>query len=391
MPANSPGGDGRSYRLVDNLADELNLCPGQILHAWVADPLPQYSNRIFITLKGNQTVAKTQLDVDRGDELMVRVESTGPPIQLRLYRAEEARDQIQKEQLQHCLETMDYSASQTMIDIARFLLEQHIPLNADTVASARDCWDLLSTGSREKKENRARAFRFLSDRKFRPTNQLIEELETLPEGSIDADCWQSRAPKNSSYQSFKDMDWRSIVQQLGIDLVNQIGKWPHTASRTLHSQLLQERETSDSFPSDSQKQLSQLLGLALSSLSEPETWVMVPFFQGNKARLITMNVSHEGKRVVWHVKAEAEWKEVRIGIEIDLDPKLWDIQIQTSGSSLVNKLQEQKHHLEESLAASEREVNIIVIEESPETLEPFSVTKPPETVVNESGKVDLTI
>jgi len=381
---------GGSYRVVDNLAEELNLSPGQILRAWVADPLPDYPQRIFIAIKGTRTVARTRLDVEQGDELMVRVKSVGPPIELKLFRPEDARQQVDETQLKNCLEAMEFSPTDELLEVARFLMEQHVPLTPDTVSDTLECWEQLR-GDDQLDPDGVDAFRFLTSRNLPLNSRLLELLKSLPFEGPNENAWSDLTGGGNSATEVWNMDWREQVRKLGIDLVKQIGKWPYTASKTIHVQILRKMKQGEVTPELKQK-LAQLLALGLVGASGPKTWVILPLREGGTTRLLTMVVESIPGERTRTVHARMEFTTGgKIGLFLVLAPGEWNVKLYCSEKKTAERVREDISDLKNSLKATDREVTIEVSQDPPERLNPFSTEDSiRDTGPDQSGKVDFT-
>lgn len=399
MPANSsgrdrqPGGSHRQkYRVVENLARELGLSEGQILRAWVVDVLSEQDSRIIINIKGKRTVARAKFDVEQGEDLIVQVRTVDPPIELKLYRAEDARNELGDEGLRQFLENMDFSSSQTLLDIARFLIDQRFPLSRDLIQKTRSVWSLLKHRDGSFREGRVRALRFLVNEQLPINSQLIRKLESLPESGPHARDWEIVESNLNSPETENGLDLSKQVQQLGIDLVRQIGKRPHSASQTLHARLLRTMDDSEESGSGHERLLSQILGIALASISESKSWVTVPFFINREAHLLVFVVDQQEERgaFTWNVRAQWSLPESgSVGFDLSIEPDGGELTITIADRPLADRVSKNITKLKQLLKQLDLDVSISVIHNEPDRLNPFKGLA--GQTGGEAGKVDFTV
>jgi hypothetical protein len=384
----SPG--SRQYVFVDNLADKLGLTQGQIVRAWVTDPLPDHDEKIFINLKGQKTVAKTRLDVDRGDELIVQVKSTSPPINLELFRAESARDELDDEALERFLQDQDFSPDEELLDVARFLIDEHLPLTQRTIEDSQEVWDRLHDGEGQLMEERARALKFLFDNDLPVHPELVTTLDHLPEETVSAVDWQVIEGQFSTELSMDSVDFLELIRGIGIDLVRQIGKWPNQASGTVHAELL--RRIRDNGTERERGLLSQVLALALASVHPDTFWGIVPLTEGGKPRVFLINFRRERLDGGWRWEIRG-WTDLSrtgpVSINLVVSPDRADLTFVFDREEMVTKARQKKDDLAKNLKAIGLEVNMSVKHGEPEPLSPFTTRFRPE-ISGDPGKVDFT-
>lgn len=390
----SGGGGGlpgkQQYTFVNNLAEKLGLSQGQILRAWVADPLPGHDEKIFINLKGKKTVAKTNLDVDRGDELIVQVRSTSPPIKLKLFEADSAQEELDDEALERYLQNQDFTASEQLLDVARFLMEQHLSLDTKTIEQTNEVWDELHDADGNPRDGRCRAMRFLMERDLPVTDELVRRLDQIPEQGASEQDWTAVASEYRSDTPLMEADWRELIRGIGIDMVRQIGKWPNSASNTLHARLLKQLEEDDD--DVNRRLLAQLLGLALASIPPEEFWVIVPFYDNNRVRLLTLHLLKEKTENgwKWDVAGSATLGEIgSFDFELLITPDRSNGTITLEDAETARKADQRIDQLMKNLKAVGLDVNMEVDHGEVELLTPFSSRSKPE-LSGDPGKVDFT-
>lgn len=273
------------YQETENLAEELNLSPGDILQSRVVSRLSGQESRILLSLRGRQVVAASDLKVSPGDNLIVRVQSISHPVKLKIFEPHEALKDLSENQLSGILRDMDLEPTTELLEAAGQLLKEDMHLDSELLELTREHWEKLSAGQQEIQPGRFRALRFLYDLDAPVNETLISTLGEFIGRGNSADSWQPALTESNLVSPVKLESFSSLVQGLGVDLIRQLGKRPQTASRTLHARLLKELKNNSTNVSSIHFLLGRLLALALGSLvNDKEYYLAVPFVLAGEIR-----------------------------------------------------------------------------------------------------------
>lgn len=281
------------YRLTENLAETLSLTQGQVLRARVVSRLGEGQDKLVLELKGKRVIARSELEVDEDQTLLVRVESLKHPIELKLFELSEARSELTEGELRGYLETRNLESSDESVEFLKNWLDEDLPLDDSHLEKALENRYLLSGGSSEKfQPDRMWSFCFLEERGVNPTEETVDLLSRVREVNGDGN-WTRFVSDNAGGVSVEEgkINVRESVEFIGFDLINRLGKRPHEASRTLHAMLLKalKGNVSDVTASTSilKGLLGQILGVALVNLERTNEFLFfVPVLQEGTVDLV---------------------------------------------------------------------------------------------------------
>jgi hypothetical protein len=295
------------YRETKDLAGDLNLKPGEFLQARVVSLLPERKGSLLLNIRGTQVVAASKLEVTPGDALIVQVKSVAHPIELKIYAPQAALKKLSPPQLKKILSGMGLETSEQLLDIARRLLEENIHLDPELMEKTGQHWSELLDESGELNVGRFQALHFLSDNKFPVPDGLLPILGNVysqPEEELTG-AWETAVEMGKISPLTETFDLEELISALGIDLVNQLGRWPHRASKTLHARLLRKLNSSEKSSKQDENLLAVLLGLALANLKkERQFHLMLPLYEGGQCRFFRLFVQLGDIPEGW---AEADW------------------------------------------------------------------------------------
>ncbi len=327
----------------EDLAGELNLQPGEVLHAEVDTVLPGENKRLLLNLKGRQVVAASKPRVRPGDSLVVKVVSVQHPVELKIYRPSEAGEQLSSGQLDRVIGSMGIRSSSPVNRLARSLLEQGVPLTAELLGDLNSRDDLLGDNSGNKiSPEKLRSAVFLQKRGLPLRSSLISRLTYLPQNKSSID-WSFLG--KALFADFRGQRFSLFesVRLMGLDLVNQLFKDPNFVSKTVHAKLL--KSTSLGVAGFKKKQsLAVVLALALHNcLNDNQLNMLLPLpgneFFDHLHIFISISstpgrekLSNWNSRILLHPRSA-----LPLGIDLVHKKKFLEVELCTESDKLMNR------------------------------------------------------
>lgn len=362
----------RRYQLTENLAKELSLREGQLIRTRVISRFPEENNKLVIDLNGRQVIARSRLDVEENQVLLLRVESLDRPIELSLFEPSEARDELTEDDLRSYLQTHRLNHSDESVEFLKSWLEESLPLDEQRFHRALDNRDLITGSDEQTTANRMWSFCFLEERGFPVDDETLELVGQL-RGGGDKEAWTRFVVENADQLSLVPggLDVRGGVGFVGFDMINRLGKRPHEASGTLHAMLLRaikgQKTAVSAAPGLLKSLLGQILGVALVNLDNREEFLFfVPLLQDGKIELAWVGGRLKpGEPGGWYMNAYVTLSELgSIGVTAELAPAQLQVTLSTGHEATARLIRDRTDELK-SMLAGEMAVAISVKTEDP--------------------------
>ncbi len=311
MSGGSTGSDSGSfhtplyYHETEDLAAALNLKSGELVHAYVESVLPGEESKLLLNLKGRQVVAQSKPRVEAGDSLVVKVVSLAHPIELKIFTPEEAESELNEKELADIVKSMGLNPTEKINKLAREFLKKDIHLDAGLLEKAGNHWPNLTGPDGQLHSGRLDALSFLYSRKLPAKEVLLKSLGNMP-NSAGAAAWQPLADNASFSPVSGEFDLRKQLLSLGIDLVRQLTRYPHSAASTLHARLLKKNQDKSEGSGGAKQLLALLLALGLANSQPQEEFnLLLPFVDSGQLRQLQLLVRPGEIPSGW---SEPNWK-----------------------------------------------------------------------------------
>jgi len=298
----SGGGVPRVYTDTEDLAAELNLKPGEIIHAYVESIIPGEQNKLLLNIKGERVVAASRPEINAGDSIVVRVKSIEHPIELKVFAPDEVGEKLGAEQVDTIVKSFGLKPNERLNKAACSLLESGIRLDGELLEAVdRHREKLFADG--ETSPGRMRAFTFLQRRDLEISIEALKCLESLPRGSEAVD-WTPLLSSGASASSPR-FDLKKLLVKMGLDLPALLGRRPKTASRSVSSTLLGRAKSGLASPGE-QMLLSFFLAQALSNAdNKNEVNLILPLTAGDQFRELHLWLKTGERPPGWR---EPDWR-----------------------------------------------------------------------------------
>ncbi len=388
------------YRETKDLAGELNLKPGEFLQARVVSLLPERKGSLLLNIRGTQVVAASKLKVTPGDALIVQVKSVAHPIELKIYAPQAALKKLSPPQLKKILSGMGLETSDQLLDIARRLLEENIHLDPDLMEKSNQHWSELLDEHGELNVGRFEALHFLSDNNFPVPDGLLPILGNLfsqPDEELTG-AWETVVEMGEITPLNETPDLQELISALGIDLVNQLGRWPNRASKTLHARLLRNLDSEHKSSKRDENLLGVLLGLALANLKKDRQFhLTLPLYESGECRFFRLFVQLGDIPEGW---PEADWWAAgflnlyllgKLRFNVQRRKNKLSLTFFSENRKVLDKIEEQENRLKVIFNKIGYIVNIDYREKTPPALpDPFTVHgEQDKEKIMTPGEVDL--
>lgn len=382
--------ESRSYQLTENLAKDLSLSEEQLVRANVVKTLPDEPGKLIVSIRGKRVVAKSELDVRANQTLLVRVKNLAHPIELSLIDPYEATDQLTDSDLETFLEVRDLPSKESDVDLLRDWLEESFPLDEQLLESALQRSELLRDQDDKLDDGQVWALSFLTTEDFPLNDELVDLLGSARNSDFQDDMTIYFRSRDPNFFGRTESTVMESIQSVGFDLIRQFAKHPHTASKTLHAQLLQNlMQQNTSKNSISYRLLGFILGLALTNLRDQKGFtVAFPFAETGRIKLFWMDGSVSGP-LDWYVNCEVKFEKLgSISARIESTENTLDVLIRASDPGSVRLLRGKIDQLKSKLKTGYEDVKVKVDDRSSDSfVDPFSH----ETATNDQTRVSFSL
>jgi hypothetical protein len=362
----------QSYRLTDDLADELSLTEGAIVRADVVSRLTEKdSEKVLVNIRGKKVVARSSLDVKQQQTLLVRVKSLDSPIELQLLDPYEAGDDLVEADLESFLNQRNLPASDETKQLLRHWLDESLPLDT-RLEDAIDNTDLLHNDSGEIDTGRLRAFSFLSGEGFPVSEESVGLLSAANGADLESELNSIYRQPDTKLQPGQDgSSLRSSITSLGLDVVRQFGRKPHEASQTLHAQLL-KLVKDENIEGQPRRLLGMLLRIALRNLKRnSEFTIFFPYVDDGEVKVAWLNGDPYPEQPGWRVNCHLELSQLGpLMVTIENNADTLDVIFRSSQDDTFDRLQRNLDRIDSRLHEFSDNVTVRVKQEEP--LEPTS-------------------
>lgn len=390
-----------SYRPTDNLAEELSLSQGEVLRARVVSKLPRESGKLVITVRGNRVLAESQLDVDEGQVLLVRVKSLRSPIELELIDPYDAPGELQDADLRSFLQRTELPSSDEDLEIFREWLDQSLPLDRSLLNTVLEDPSLVLDDEGTPDGDRLWATAFLHDQQIDPRESLVTALSQGRQSDAERDLTLFYRTNDGVFQPVRSgSDLQDSVRNVGFDLVRQMSRRPHRAAGTLHAQLLRDRNDTENSSRSAlpDRLLGLILGVALTNLNKGNEFLFfIPLADGGTMNLIWLTGRVEPDQSMhWTVKGQMQFSNLgSVGWVAERTSERLNVRIQTSGEETIQLLKDHRADLRSILSESFPNLKLTFVEEEPDgDMNPFharSVLGERDADVFVAPGLDLTV
>lgn len=366
----APSSREQAYRLTPNLSEELSLTQGEVIRTNVVSRLPEDPNKLVVTIRGRRVLAESPLDVEENQTLLVRVQSTGSPIELELIDPYDAPEHLEADDLEVFLERNDLPSTPEDVEVLREWLDQSLPLDKSLLGEALDAEESLTHGAGSPDGSRLWALSYLVDEGFPVTEELVDLLSGARDSDPGKDLTLLHRSGGGEFQALESgEDLRSAVRSVGFDLVRQLTRRPHRASKTLHAQLLAGQESS-SAPGTrdlNRRLLGVILGVALLNLRESDRFsVFFPFVDDDRVRLAWLRGFRDPETVEWGVDLQVTMEKLgRVGARIERGREELSVTVRTTELEALELLRSNGEQLKSTLQSRFGDVTVQINEESP--------------------------
>lgn len=368
----------KSYRPTENLAQELSLSRGEVLRARVVSKLPRDPGKLVITVRGHRVLAESQLDVSEDQVLLVRVKSLQSPIELELIDPYDAPGELREADLRSFLERTELPSSDDDLDVLREWLDQSLPLDRSLLEDVLDDKSLVQDQENAPDGNRLWASAFLHDRNITGTESLVSALSKAREADPGRDLTLFYRTNEGGFQSIESgTDLREALQGVGFDLVRQMSRRPHRAAKTLHAQLLKDREDPKSSSSRAlpERLLGLILGVALSNLRVGNEFLVFLPVTGEGAVNLAWLKGRVGDppESSWSVRGQIKLSSGPIEFSAERKNEDLNVSIRTLDEETIELLKERRMELRSKFMNHYQNVRVSILEEAPdEEFNPFT-------------------
>ncbi len=377
----SGGGKPRVYSETEDLAAELDLKPGEIIHAYVESIIPGAQKRLLLDIKGRRVVAASRPEINAGDSIVVRVKTTEHPVELKVFTPDEVGEQLGSEQVGEVVKSFGLKPNERLNKAACTLLEAGIRLDGELLEAVDHHRDKLFTDG-ETSSDRMRAFTFLKRRELEVSIEALKGLEALPRSS-DAVDWSPLLTASTGNRS-TGFDLRKLLKKLGLDLPALLGRRPKTASRSLNATLLGRTKSGAASPGE-KRMLSVFLAQALNNVDDNnEVNLLLPLTVGDQFRELHLWLKTGERPPGWR---EPNWRgslliyqNGRKDLRVDLDKAAEELVVvlKTKNQARLDKLSREMEEFKKILTRAGYKLEIKL-----ELTEPADL---PDPIVPEPGR-----
>lgn len=149
--------------------------------------LSENPNKLVVTIQGRRVLAESSLDVEENQTLLVRVQSTGNPIELELIDPYDAPGELEAEDLEVFLDRNELPCDTADVEILREWLEQSLPLDRSLLEQTFEADESLTHAAGSPNGSRLWALSYLYDEKFPVTEDLVDLLSGARESDPSKD------------------------------------------------------------------------------------------------------------------------------------------------------------------------------------------------------------